>query len=54
MTECRVGIGVRHTAKDSQMDRLAVWIPATWKLGEGLSTSEAVVSEDKAPVDRAS
>lgn len=32
MIECRVAIGVGHTANKGQMDRLVIWIPATWKL----------------------
>lgn len=34
MIECCVGIGVGHTANNGQVDWLAIWIPATWKLVE--------------------
>lgn len=32
MIECCVGIGVGHMANSGQVDWLAIWIPATWKL----------------------
>lgn len=57
--ECRVGTGVGHVANNSQMDRLVIWIPATWKfMGRALDVQGCGIKGlricHKAPVGRAS